>query len=285
MAEAVSDAKGRTVAVTVAGNPSYYVDWGPIAAGAFLATAISFLLLTFGSAIGLTLVSPYRNEGIPIVAFAVIAALWMVWVQVSSFMAGGYLAGRLRRRLGEGTPHEAEMRDGAHGLIVWAVGIVLGGLLISAAATGIAKGTAESAARGAAAGLQSTDASQASEYTLDRLFRGDRAPADSAAARAEAARILAAGLVRDLRPDEKSYLAQTVAARTGLSQPEAEDRLNTLIAEAKKAADRTRKIGVLLAFLTAASLLVGAVGAWWAATVGGRHRDEGTDFSRLVRWR
>jgi hypothetical protein len=285
MAEAVSDAKGRTVAVTVAGNPSYYVDWGPIAAGAFLATAISFLLLTFGSAIGLTLVSPYRNEGIPIVAFAVIAALWMVWVQVSSFMAGGYLAGRLRRRLGEGTPHEAEMRDGAHGLIVWAVGIVLGGLLISAAATGIAKGTAESAARGATAGLQSTDASQASEYTLDRLFRGDRAPADSAAARAEAARILAAGLVRDLRPDEKSYLAQTVAARTGLSQPEAEDRLNTLIAEAKKAADRTRKIGVLLAFLTAASLLVGAVGAWWAATVGGRHRDEGTDFSRLVRWR
>ena len=285
MAEAVSDPKGRTVAVTVAGNPSYYVDWGPIAAGAFLATAISFLLLTFGSAIGLTLVSPYRNEGIPIVAFAVIAALWMIWVQVSSFMAGGYLAGRLRRRLGEGTPHEAEMRDGAHGLIVWAVGIVLGGLLVTAAATGIAKGTAESAARGAAAGLQSADASQASEYTLDRLFRGDRAPADSAAARAEAARILAAGLVRDLRPDEKSYLAQTVAARTGLSQPEAEDRLNTLVAETKKAADRTRKIGVLLAFLTAASLLVGAVGAWWAATVGGRHRDEGTDFSRLVRWR
>lgn len=285
MAEAVSDPKGRTVAVTVAGNPSYYVDWGPIAAGAFLATAISFLLLAFGSAIGLTLVSPYRNEGIPIVAFAVIATLWMIWVQVSSFMAGGYLAGRLRRRLGEGTPHEAEMRDGAHGLIVWAVGIVLGGLLVSAAATGIAKGTAESAARGAAAGLQSTDASQASEYTLDRLFRGDQAPADSAAARAEAARILAAGLVRDLRPDEKTYLAQTVAARTGLSQPEAEERLNTLIAETKKAADRTRKIGVLLAFLTAASLLVGAVGAWWAATVGGRHRDEGTDFSRLVRWR
>ena len=36
---------------------------------------------------------------------------------------------------------------------------------------------------------------------------------------------------------------------------------------------------VLAAFLTAASLLVSAVGAYWAAMKGGRHRDDNTVFA------
>lgn len=49
--------------------------------------------------------------------------------------------------------------------------------------------------------------------------------------------------------------------------------------------EAARKLGILIAFLTAATMIVSAMGAWWAAGVGGRHRDEGTEFVTLVRWR
>ena len=54
-------------------------------------------------------------------------------------------------------------------------------------------------------------------------------------------------------------------------------------AKAADAAEAARKMTVLSAFLTAASLLVAAAGAWWAASKGGRHRDEGTVFADAFR--
>ena len=38
-----------------------YVSWGAAIAGALLASALSFVLLTFGSAVGLSLVSPWTS--------------------------------------------------------------------------------------------------------------------------------------------------------------------------------------------------------------------------------
>jgi len=75
--------------------------------------AVALVLLTFGSAVGLSLTSPFQGEGVSAAGFAIAVGLWFVWVQVSSFMAGGYLAGRMRRRLWIGTEHEVEVRDGA----------------------------------------------------------------------------------------------------------------------------------------------------------------------------
>jgi hypothetical protein len=54
-------------------------------------------------------------------------------------------------------------------------------------------------------------------------------------------------------------------------------------AEAAEIAEATRKTGVLAAFLTAASLLVSGVGAFWAAQKGGQHRDQGTVFANVFR--
>ena len=105
------------------------VDWAAIIAGGLLATAISFILITFGSAIGLSLTSPYEGSGFSAVFLAVAVGLWVVWVQISSFIAGAYLAGRLRRRLPDATAHEVEVRDGSHGLLVWALGVVIGACL------------------------------------------------------------------------------------------------------------------------------------------------------------
>ena len=64
-----------------------------------------------------------------------------------------------------------------------------------------------------------------------------------------------------------------------------EERPLGTIYQAKAAANKVRRAAVLVAFVTAASLVVSAAAAWWAAGMGGRHRDEGTDFGHLVRWR
>ena len=76
--------------------------------------------------------SPYEGEGVSVAAFATAAGLWIVWVQVLSFAAGGYLAGRMRRRSYDSTEHEVDVRDGVHGLLVWATGALLGAFLASA---------------------------------------------------------------------------------------------------------------------------------------------------------
>ena len=101
-----------------------YVEWSAIFAGAILASAIIVLMTAFGSAIGLSLVSPYHGPS-PVI-FYVVLALWFTWITVSSFVAGGYVAGRLRRPIEGATAHEVHVRDGAHGLVVWAVAVVIG---------------------------------------------------------------------------------------------------------------------------------------------------------------
>ena len=92
--------------------------------------------------------------------------------------------------------------------------------------------------------------------------------------------------------EDKAYLSAQIAAHTGLSPQDASKRVDDAMTavtaakeKAKQAVESARKIGVLLAFLTAASLAVSAAAAWWAATMGGKHRDEGVDLSHLTTWR
>ncbi len=114
------------------------VDWAAIFAGAALATAIGLILLTFGAALGLSVASPYDGEGMAPAAFAIAAGLWLLWVQLLSFGAGGYVAGRLRPRMGDATEHEVDVRDGLHGALVWAVGVIAAALIASATLGGAA---------------------------------------------------------------------------------------------------------------------------------------------------
>ena len=93
-----------------------YVDWPAIIAGTVVASAISLVLLSFGSALGLSMTSAYEGSGISAAGFAIAAALWLVWVEVSGFFAGGYLTGRMRRRNYDATEEESDIRDGSHGL-------------------------------------------------------------------------------------------------------------------------------------------------------------------------
>jgi hypothetical protein len=71
----------------------------------------------------------------------------------------------------------------------------------------------------------------------------------------------------------RAYLAQLVAQRTGLSQQEAERRVAEAFTAAREAADKTRRAAVLGGFVTAAALVISFGAAWWAALKGGQHRD------------
>ena len=72
-----------------------YVEWGPIFARAVAAAALSFVLLTAGAAIGLSLVSPYPSQSYGKWA-ATLATGWVLVVTIGSFLVGGYIAGRMR---------------------------------------------------------------------------------------------------------------------------------------------------------------------------------------------
>lgn len=268
-----------------------YVDWGAIAAGAAVAAGVFSVFTAFGSGIGLSLVSPTQGNSMPAMGLLIAAGLWGLWIQLSSYMAGGYVAGRLRQRIGDASQEEVEMRDGAHGLVTWAVGIFVSAFIAAMLAI-LAAGAAGSAAGAAATAMSGKSGDM--QYYADRLMRPSAtaaAPAPGTAAitapmdaNADVASLLAR-LQINPNDDDRAYLAAQISQRAGVPAEEASKRLDTATAEIAKAADQARVAGVMLAFFTAVTLLLSAVAAWWAAVKGGEHRDQGVDHSRFVRWR
>jgi hypothetical protein len=87
-------------------------------------------------------------------------------------------------------------------------------------------------------------------------------------------RILASAVANgSLTTENRAYLVQLVAQRAGISQQEADKRVNDAFNAAREAADKARRAGVLTGFVTAASLVLSLGAAWWAALRGGHHRD------------
>lgn len=274
-----------------------YVDWSAIIAGIVFASAISLLFISFGAALGLNFVGFHAREGAPGILIGIAAASWLLWVQVSSLMAGGYLTGRLRRRHFDASEDESDLRDGAHGLIVWAGATVLGAIIalggVGAAATaaGAAASTATIAASNVAEGT--ADTADPNAYFADMLFRSEQpVTGDIEAGRAEAGRIFARAALGDgTVPDaDRTYLAALVAANTGLSPEESAvrvDQVTVAIADARQqaleAARVARNTAIIAAFLLAATTLISAIGAYWAAQKGGNHRDENTAFPAVFR--
>lgn len=251
------------------GGPLSYLHWGPAFAGALVAAAFSFVLMSFASAIGLMVISPSPTWRDTSVWLAVLSGVWIIVVAVASFALGGDIAGRLRSSW-SAHADEVEFRDGAHGLLVWAIGIVFGaGLLWMTAMTyGAINGT--SSAQRDTPGAPSFLA-----YEIDHLFRSDkRLETVATEVRAEAGRALMKGVGReDLPGEDRAYLNRVVAGATGLAAPDAERRVNQVIAQARQSASQARRSAVVLGFATAAALAAAAAAAWAAAGIGGRHRD------------
>jgi hypothetical protein len=284
------------------------VSWPAIAAGAVAAAALALLLIAFGAGLGLSAVSPWSDSGVSASTFKAGAGLYLVIVAVMSSAVGGYLAARLRTKFVGIHSNEAFFRDTAHGFITWAFAT-----LLSATALGSVTGyLANGAAAGASvAASQPTRSVNPADIYVDKLFRpqaggqmtfapgfspagNPNAAAPSAAnpnpsvanpnqGRAEVLRLWTASFHdnQDLSAADKAYVAQVVAARTGMSQADAEKRVNDVITEAKTAADDARKGAARLSFWLTAAMLFGAFAASLAAVEGGSLRD-GTWQDRVL---
>jgi hypothetical protein len=292
------------------------VSWGAIFAGAAAAAAFSLILLVLGTGLGLSSVSPWVYDGISAKAFGVSTILWVTFTSIVASALGGYLAGRLRTRWLATHVDEVHFRDTAHGFLAWAVASlltaglltsVIGGILNAGAQAGatVAGGIVAGAADGALSANSSQSNSNASaDYFADYLFRAD--PSANTAAAVDSAAYAMAGASPDamatvssteiarifwnadgattLPVEDVRYLASVVAQRRGISQQEAEERVNDTYARlqtkmreteaaAKQAADKARKASSFAALWLFISLLIGAFVASLSATFGGRQRD------------
>jgi hypothetical protein len=128
--------------IEVSSNRSAFT-WSVVIAGALAAWAVSFIFVSLGTGIGLTVSSPYSSTGSA--AFTIGGAIWLIFAETVAFTAGGYLAGRLRIRDHIPGP-ETVFRDAAHGFMVWVVGVGLMALVIAIASAFAATGTSTSAA-------------------------------------------------------------------------------------------------------------------------------------------
>ena len=280
------------------------VSWAAIAAGAVAAAALALLLIAFGAGLGLSAISPWSDTGVSASTFKTGTGIYLVIVAVMSSAVGGYLAARLRTKWVGVHSHEVFFRDTAHGFIAWAFATLISASALSSATSYLANGTV--AGLGGAAS-QSARSVNPAEIYVDKLFRTEPAaaaqPAPGAAAsspdaananpaapnantaapanrnsnqtRAEVLRLWTASFHDNqaLSAGDHTYVTQVVAARTGMSQADAEKRVNDVITEAKTTADNARKGAAKLSFWLTAAMLFGAFAASLAAVEGGSLRD------------
>jgi hypothetical protein len=277
----VAAANERSAAV---GNEasSSAVSWPAIFAGAFAALALSVVLTSLGAGLGLTTISAWPNAGASVTTFTISAGIGLIVVQWLSSALGGFITGRLRTKWTGVHTHEVFFRDTAHGFLSWALTTIVGTVLLAGAASSIVSGGVHAAS--AVAGGAAQAASGVSGYAVDSLFRSERnnASVGDQDVTGQASRILANGVRNgDVPPADRSYLAQLVAAKTGVSQTDAQKRVDDTVTATKEAetkargaADAARKAAATFAIFTALSLMIGAFVACAAAAYGGTIRDE-----------
>jgi hypothetical protein len=302
------------------------ISWPAIIGGAVVGAAVGLLLLSLGIGFGLLSASP--SGGTSPAALGTGAAIWLIVVEWVSAAFGGYIAGRLRTKWVAVHTHEVFFRDTAHGFITWALGTVivfaLGAFTASAilsGATGVVTSLASGAVQGAASAAPDA-LGGASGYFTDLLFRSPTTapaagntpsptPAPPASAPASPTGTPAAALASSsatstsqteasaillhavaagqLSADDRTYLAQLISSRTGMSTSDAEARVDAVMtqvqdatAKAKSAADTARKAAAAASLLFALSLLIGAFIACVAAALGGRERDEAEQMVETI---
>ncbi len=259
-----------TIIETQAGDRGWNLAWSPVVLGAFTASAVSSILIAFGAAVGLGVSSASPTWRDASVALWLLSGIFLILVALVSFGCGGYLAGRISLPSGAAVAEDIERRDGWHGVASWALAVILSVILATLIAASAANHTSVLTAR------PSSSEPAVLSYEIDHLLRAPRRlpSAELEPVRAEAGRILLTSSSHSgVSADDRAYLVQMVTAVTGLSGADAERRVDTIIANAKRAISHARASAIILAFSVAASLLLGAIAAWAGAEAGGRHRD------------
>ncbi|MDY7536832.1 hypothetical protein QN372_01955 [Undibacterium sp. RTI2.1] len=262
------------------------VSWSAVLAGAAAAAALSLILLMLGAGLGLSSISPWSYNASVMGASAI---AWLTFMQLAASGVGGYLAGRLRIKWSNLHDHEVYFRDTAHGFLAWAVASLMTVGLLASAAQNILSGASNIGAGAvtATANVANRIKSTPVDYFSDMLLRSDGSSIDvNSGARIEVSKILAADIVNGaLSASDRDYLSKIVVKRAGLSQIDAEKRVDLVYDQLRKsmsdaknaikeAADKARKSAANSALWMFVALLIGAFVASLAATIGGRQRDK-----------
>lgn len=248
-----------------------YIDWPAIFAGAIVASGIALVFAGFGTALGLSAVSPETGEGSTFFG-VMLFGIWMLVTLLASYFVGGYIAGRMRKRMDGAEAKEVRTRDGLHGLVVWALGALIGGFLLTSAATNTAQvlGSAATTAAETAASVTSTaveGAGQAAgavanavpsvptmeemlpeglqsnpmEYINSTLLRGSEMQLPEGTAQAddplsdETRAILFETLrTGELSQQDREYLQGELADRTTLSEQQIDARIDQAVAQVQE---------------------------------------------------
>jgi hypothetical protein len=251
------------------------VSWAAVTAGAVVSLALTLLLLSFGAGLGFAVVSPWGNAGVSATTFEIGTGLFFIVMAMISSSLGGYLAGRLRTKWVGVRSAEVLFRDSAHGFLAWALASVLGAILLASPASSLIGGTLSGAPQATA---NATRSSPMDGY-VDTLLRPDnpspqtqQIPSDT---RPEMVRLFTSSFRNgnDLSAGDRAYVAKVIAARTGLSQQDAEKRVNDVAVQVKTDLDKGRKAAMQTAIWLTLSLFIGAFCAALAATEGGGLRD------------
>jgi hypothetical protein len=271
---------GENVEIVQSSESAAALSWSAAIAGAIAATATTFIVVSLGVGIELALASPFSTS--PSASSMTIAgAIWLVLAQSIGFAVGGFIAGRLRVNDGSTSPAETRFRDGVSGFVAWSIGAVAAAAIVAMSGA-MAISTVARASSSAVGQVTQNISNDQLGYFADSLVRTapSRPNAENADAdRAQVTRILANSIRSgQLSGDDKTYLAGLVAARTGVSQDEAQKRVDDVVARARtavtEASDAARKAGQYVAFWTFMSMLFGAVAAAFGGMLGGELRDE-----------
>jgi hypothetical protein len=308
----------RSATTIVDAQPA--VSWPAVAAGAVAAAALTLLLVAFGAGMGFSAVSPWSDSGVSASTFSIATGIYLVLIGVMSSAVGGYIAGRLRSKWTGVHSNEVFFRDTAHGFLAWAFATLISATALASTTTYLANGAGAGlagatgqAARAAnpadvyvdklfrappagsaaaapaqssannAAGANNDNAAAANTTANAAPTAGGNSAASNAQSRTEILRLWTADFREgdDLSGADRSYVAQVVAARTGMSQADAQKRVNEVVTEAKTAIDKTRRAAAKLSFWLTAALLFGAFAASLTGAEGGALRD-GTWNDRVL---
>jgi hypothetical protein len=199
--------------------------------------------------------------------------------------------------------------------------VISGGLTLGAAGVSAAGQAAGGAMAGATSGAEQSQTAtpdggdqNISGYFTDSLFRPSTGPIQGAttttgdaptaapsgevttpppqaagrnddSTKSEAGRIMNLSLLKgEMTPEDRTYVAQLIARETGMSQADAERRVDETVAKAqaarneaatmvRNAAEQARKGAQMAAIWSAVAMLAGGVAAGLAATWGGKARD------------
>jgi hypothetical protein len=281
----ISHGVSPTVAIPTPSSSG--ASWSAIFAGAVVACTASLTMAFAAAAIGLTMVSPWWALSASTTSIAVSGAVAIVLIQWISSALGGFVTGRLRSPWADLQADEVFFRDTVNGLLAWSVATLFVAALALGSATHIGRGAAQVAGGAAsAAGQVAASAGDQNGYFVDRLLRpqvGATTPpaAGETDVRGELSRIFGNAGTGEIAQPDRAYLTQRVAERTGLSQAEAETRVNETLtalqaakARAQQIAEEARKNTRRAAILTFLSLLIGAFIACAASALGASYRDD-----------